>query len=120
VDKEVARVALLAPDDSEAAWAGHKVRTAAEQSLAAARRIEWRLADTLGRDRDRGIKQEGATLDVLQGLEMPAVLVEIGFLDHAEEGPYLFPRKASAPSPRPWPAPSPTCAAASSAVAESP
>jgi N-acetylmuramoyl-L-alanine amidase len=90
VDKEVARVALLAPDDSEAAWAGHEVRTAAEQSLAAARRIEWRLADTLGRDRDRGIKQEGATLDVLQGLEMPAVLVEIGFLDHAEEGPYLL------------------------------
>jgi len=90
VDKEVARVALLSPDDTEAAWAGHKVRAAAAQSLAAARRIEWRLADTLGRDRDRGIKQEGATLDVLQGLEMPAVLVEIGFLDHAEEGPYLL------------------------------
>jgi N-acetylmuramoyl-L-alanine amidase len=90
VDKEVARVALLAPDDGEAAWAGHQVRTSAEQSLAAARRIEWRLADTLGRDRDRGIKQEGATLDVLQGLEMPAVLIEIGFLDHPEEGPYLL------------------------------
>jgi N-acetylmuramoyl-L-alanine amidase len=90
VDKEVARVALLSPNDTEAAWAGHKVRTAAEQSLVAARRIEWRLADTLGRNRDRGIKQEGATLDVLQGLEMPAVLVEIGFLDHAEEGQYLL------------------------------
>jgi N-acetylmuramoyl-L-alanine amidase len=90
VDKEVARVALLAPDDAEAAWAGHKVRVAAEQSLAAARRIEWRLTDTLGRDRDRGIKQEGATLDVLQGLDMPAVLVEIGFLDHEEEGPFLL------------------------------
>ena len=90
VDKEVTRVALLAPDDSDAAWAGHQVRNAAAQSLAAARRIEWRLADTLGRANDRGIKQEGATLDVLQGLEMPAVLVEIGFLDHAEEGPYLL------------------------------
>ena len=90
VDKEVARVALLAPDDSEAAWAGHQVRTTAEQSLAAARRVRWRLADTLGRDRDRGIRQEGATLDVLQGLEMPTVLVEIGFLDHPEEGPYLL------------------------------
>jgi N-acetylmuramoyl-L-alanine amidase len=90
VDKEVARVALLAPDDSEAAWAGHQVRTAAAQSLAAARRIEWRLADTLGRERDRGIKQEGSTLDVLQGLDMPAVLVEIGFLDHPQEGPYLL------------------------------
>jgi N-acetylmuramoyl-L-alanine amidase len=90
VDKEVARVTLLAPDDSEAAWAGHKVREAAKQSLAAARRIEWRLADTLGRNRDRGIKQEGATLDVLQGLNMPAVLVEVGFLDHEEEGPFLL------------------------------
>jgi N-acetylmuramoyl-L-alanine amidase len=90
VDKQVTRVALLAPDDSEAAWAGHRVRETAEQSLAAARRIEWRLADTLGRTRDRGIKQKGATLDVLQGLDMPAVLVEVGFLDHESEGPYLL------------------------------
>jgi N-acetylmuramoyl-L-alanine amidase len=90
VDKEVARATLLAPDDAEAAWAGHQVRATAMQSLAAARRIEWRLADTLGHDRDLGIKQKGATLDVLQGLNMPAVLVEVGFLDHAEEGPYLL------------------------------
>jgi N-acetylmuramoyl-L-alanine amidase len=90
VDKEVARVALLASDDSAAAWAGHRVREAAKQSLAAARRIEWRLADTLGRSRDRGIKQEGATLDVLQGLDVPAVLVEVGFLDHEGEGPLLL------------------------------
>ena len=40
-------------------------------------------------DRDRGIKQRGAQLDVLQGLQMPGVLVEVGFLDHPEEGPYL-------------------------------
>jgi len=90
VDKEVTRTTLLAPDDSEAAWAGHRVRETAKQSLAAAVRIEWRLADTLGRDRDRGIKQKGATLDVLQGLDMPAVLVEVGFLDHETEGPYLL------------------------------
>jgi N-acetylmuramoyl-L-alanine amidase len=90
VDKEVARATLLAKDDAEAAWAGHQMRAAAEDSLAAARRISWRLADTLGRDRDRGIKQEWASLDVLQGLEMPAVLVEVGFLDHAEEGPFLL------------------------------
>jgi N-acetylmuramoyl-L-alanine amidase len=90
VDQEVARVALLAPDDAEAAWLGHKVRVTAEQSLAAARRVQWRLTDALGHDRDRGIKQAGATLDVLQGLDMPALLVEIGFLDHAEEGPFLL------------------------------
>jgi N-acetylmuramoyl-L-alanine amidase len=90
VDKEVTRVALLAADDDEAAWAGHRVRETAKQSLAAARRIEWRLADSLGRSRDRGIKQEGAILDVLQGLDMPAVLVEVGFLDHDTEGPELL------------------------------
>jgi len=96
VDREVARVALLARDDGDAAWAGHQVREAAVQSLAAARRIEWRLADTLGHDRDLGIKQKGATLDVLQGLDMPAVLVEVGFLDHEEEGPFLLSEEGQA------------------------
>jgi N-acetylmuramoyl-L-alanine amidase len=96
VDKEVARVALLAKDDTEAAWAGHQVREAALQGLAAARRIEWRLADTLVRERDRGIKQEGATLDVLQGLDMPGLLVEVGFLDHEEEGPFLLSEEGQA------------------------
>jgi N-acetylmuramoyl-L-alanine amidase len=90
VDQEVARVALLADDDAQAAWDAHRARTLAADSLAAARRIRWRLADALGSDRDRGIKQAGATLDVLQGLDMPAVLVEVGFLDHAEEGPFLL------------------------------
>ena len=90
VDQEVARAALLAEDDAQAAWAAHQARTSAADSLAAARRIRWRLSDALGSDRDRGIKQAGATLDVLQGLDMPAVLVELGFLDHAEEGPFLL------------------------------
>jgi N-acetylmuramoyl-L-alanine amidase len=90
VDQEVARAALLADDDAQAAWAAHQARTAAADSLAAARRVRWRLSDALGSDRDRGIKQTGATLDVLQGLEMPAVLVEVGFLDHPEEGPFLL------------------------------
>jgi N-acetylmuramoyl-L-alanine amidase len=90
VDQEVAQAALLAEDDVKGAWAGHRARTMAVQSLAAARRIRWRLADALGSDRDRGIKQLGSTLDVLLGLNMPAVLVEVGFLDHAEEGPFLL------------------------------
>ena len=90
VDQEVARAALLADDDAQAAWAAHRARTTAADSLAAARRIRWRLSDALGSDRDRGIKQAGATLDILQGLDMPAVLVEVGFLDHAEEGPFLL------------------------------
>jgi len=61
VEKEVTRKGLLAEDDDEAAWQGYLTRSYAVQSLAAARRIEWRLADTLGRDRDRGIKQAGST-----------------------------------------------------------
>lgn len=72
-----------------AAWAARKVRVAAVDALAAARRIEWRLADAIGRASDRGIKQAGASLDVLQGLEVPGVLVEVGFLDHSVEGPEL-------------------------------
>jgi N-acetylmuramoyl-L-alanine amidase len=94
VEKEAARKGLLADSDGDAAWEGFRTRNHAIQSLAAARRIEWRLADALGQDRNRGIKQRGATLDVLQGLDMPAVLVEVGFLDHAEEGKFLLTEKA--------------------------
>jgi N-acetylmuramoyl-L-alanine amidase len=90
VDIEVAQAALLAKDEVQGAWAGHQARTRAAESLAAARRFRWRLADSLGSDRDRGVKQLGATLDVLQGLTMPGVLVELGFLDNVEEGPFLL------------------------------
>jgi N-acetylmuramoyl-L-alanine amidase len=90
VDIEVAQAARLAEDEVQGAWAGHQARARAAESLAAARRFRWRLADALGSDRDRGIKQLGATLDILQGLNMPGVLVELGFLDHAEEGPFLL------------------------------
>jgi N-acetylmuramoyl-L-alanine amidase len=89
VDEEAAVAAVTAGSNSDAAWSAHRVRATAAESLAAARRIEWQLSDTLGPDRDRGIKQNGAALDVLQGLKMPAVLVEVGFIDHAEEGVLL-------------------------------
>jgi N-acetylmuramoyl-L-alanine amidase len=89
VDADVEAATLAAESDADAAWAEHRVRTTAAESLAAARRIEWQLADSLGADRDRGIKQSGAALDVLQGLTMPAVLVEVGFIDHQEEGRLL-------------------------------
>lgn len=91
VDVDAAEAVLLAPSDSDAAWAGHRVRATARESLSAARRIAWRLGDALGTELDRGIKQTGAaSLDVLQGVRMPAVLVEVGFLDHPEEGAYLL------------------------------
>jgi N-acetylmuramoyl-L-alanine amidase len=92
VDQDVAaaaRAAGGAGDPAAAAWAAHRVRAAAADALSAARRLSWRLADALGRERDRGIKQTGASLDVLQGLEVPGVLVEVGFLDHPQEGEEL-------------------------------
>jgi len=48
------------------------------------RAIQDRLARVLGKAGDRGLKQ--AALDVLKGHRAPAVLVEVGFIDHAEEG----------------------------------
>jgi N-acetylmuramoyl-L-alanine amidase len=89
VEMDAEAAVLGARDAAEAAWGSHRVRTTAAESLAAARRIEWQLSDALGPDRDRGIKQSGAMLDVLQGLKMPAVLVEVGFIDHEEEGRVL-------------------------------
>jgi N-acetylmuramoyl-L-alanine amidase len=78
-----------APDRAEAAFLAHRVRASAREAVAAASRIAWRLGDALGVDRDRGIKQGGATTDVLEGLQMPGVLIEVGFLDHPVEGPYI-------------------------------
>jgi N-acetylmuramoyl-L-alanine amidase len=95
VDADAEAATLAAPSDADAAWEQHRIRATAVESLAAARRIEWQLSDSLGADRDRGIKQSGAVLDVLQGLEMPAVLVEVGFIDHEEEGRLLA-------SPKGW------------------
>ncbi|HJZ88410.1 MAG TPA: N-acetylmuramoyl-L-alanine amidase [Polyangia bacterium] len=48
------------------------------------RAIQDRLAHLLGAAGDRGLKQ--APLDVLKGHRAPAVLVEVGFIDQAEEG----------------------------------
>jgi N-acetylmuramoyl-L-alanine amidase len=90
VDIEAKAAAAVAADPAEAAWAANRIRATAVESVAAAQRLGWRLGDALGLHRDRGIKQAGALLDVLQGLKMPGVLVEIGFIDHPEEGLYLM------------------------------
>ncbi len=81
--------AATIPDPAAAAFAAHRVHATAREAVAAASRIAWRLGDALGIDRDRGIKQGGAATDVLEGLEMPGILVEVGFLDHPSEGPYI-------------------------------
>jgi len=52
------------------------------------RAMQDRLARALGKTFDRGLKQ--AALDVLKGHRAPAVLVEVGFIDHPEEGPLML------------------------------
>jgi N-acetylmuramoyl-L-alanine amidase len=81
--------AATAADPAQGAFAAHRVRATARESVAAASRVAWRLGDALGIEQDRGIKQAGATTDVLEGLQMPGVLVEVGFLDHPVEGPLI-------------------------------
>ncbi len=90
VERDVGTMMLLEDDPALAAFAAQRVYATAAESLEAARRIRWRLADALGADRDRGIKQVDASLDVLQGLTMPGVLVEVGFLDHPDDAPRLL------------------------------
>jgi N-acetylmuramoyl-L-alanine amidase len=48
--------------------------------------MQARLAEV--RAGDRGVRQ--APYDVLDGVRAPAVLVEVGFIDHPVEGPELF------------------------------
>jgi N-acetylmuramoyl-L-alanine amidase len=50
--------------------------------------VQRHLGDVLGPARDRGVKR--APFDVLHEARAPAVLVEVGFLDNAEEGPRLL------------------------------
>jgi hypothetical protein len=47
------------------------------------------MTRVLGVDARRGVKQSGAALDVLRGAGTAAALVEVGFLDHPEEGSRL-------------------------------
>jgi N-acetylmuramoyl-L-alanine amidase len=80
-----ANVAALGSPGVGGVWAAHAVHAAGERSLAAARVLDRRLAEALGRANARGIRQTGAALDVLRGTGVPGVLVEVGFLDHPED-----------------------------------
>ena len=53
-----------------------------------ARLIQQALRGARGPRGDRGVKQD--SMHVLLGATMPAVLVEVGFLDHPVEGPALL------------------------------
>jgi N-acetylmuramoyl-L-alanine amidase len=57
-----------------------------------AERIQARLGDARGAEWSRGVRQ--GSMDVLMGPTMPAVLVEVGFIDHPVEGAELLRREA--------------------------
>jgi N-acetylmuramoyl-L-alanine amidase len=57
---------------------------AQESSAALAAAVQRELRDVRGAALDRGVRQDAQ--HVLLGAVMPAVLVEVGFLDHALEG----------------------------------
>lgn len=59
-------------------------RLAQEPSVALARRIQAELGKVRGESPDRGVKQD--SMHVLLGATMPAVLTEVGFIDHPVEG----------------------------------
>lgn len=54
------------------------------ESAELARAVQRALREVRGRDRDRGVRQ--APFDVLAGLRVPGVLVEVGYIDHPFEG----------------------------------
>jgi N-acetylmuramoyl-L-alanine amidase len=85
-DRVAALQASRATGTTDAIWRLNRTRELVEQSLEAAKRLQWELADTRGKSADRGIKQNWAALDVLEGLTMPGILVEVGYIDHVEEG----------------------------------
>lgn len=76
-------------EPSDAVWAAHEAMAQGELSILAAGLLSQRLAERLGRDASRGVRQTGASLDVLRGAGAPAALVEVGFIDHPGEGQLL-------------------------------
>jgi N-acetylmuramoyl-L-alanine amidase len=89
IEDDAAVAAAREPDDADAVWAAHRVRNAAARSAKAAYVFEHRLKEAMGPRSSRGIRQRGASLDVLRGTGAPGVLVEIGFLDHPDEAAQL-------------------------------
>jgi N-acetylmuramoyl-L-alanine amidase len=57
---------------------------ATERAARLASAIQDELRAVRGAEGDRGVRQ--ASFDVLMGASMPAVLVEVGFIDHPDEG----------------------------------
>jgi N-acetylmuramoyl-L-alanine amidase len=76
------------PDDVAAILDDVERNAAQDEALALAAGMQARLAQVWGPTNDRGVRQ--GSQDVLMGLTMPAVLVEMGFIDQAVEGQLLL------------------------------
>jgi len=63
---------------------GVALRSSAELALS----VQRRLRALRGKETDRGVRQD--SMHVLLGATMPAILVEVGFIDHPQEGPELM------------------------------
>ena len=83
------RAATAAEDPTRGLIARQQVREQARRSVALAQAIQGRLGAL--RPPDRGVRQ--AAYDVLDGVTVPAALVEIGFVDHPVEGRELLDRR---------------------------
>jgi len=100
IEDDAALAALSESQEGAAIWKAHGIRASGEASIALARIVSARLTEALGADANRGVKQSGAALDVLRGVGAAAALVEIGFLDHPEEGAQLASAAAREPIAR--------------------
>jgi N-acetylmuramoyl-L-alanine amidase len=89
---EARRAASHERDDVQALLAELRGLDAHQRSLRLAERVQARLVAATAHDNqatiDRGVRQAG--YDVLAGANAPAVLVELGFLDHPLEGAQLL------------------------------
>jgi N-acetylmuramoyl-L-alanine amidase len=89
IDKEAKRLAMGAAqagrnDDMAAILTDLRQRALAQRAGRFASMIQRGLRKVRGKALDRGLRQ--APFDVLLGLQMPGVLVELGFIDHPVEG----------------------------------
>lgn len=81
-DIEARNAGASAPDPVDGMLARARVRGVARESARLADAVRAHLAQV--RENDNGTRQ--APFDVLENLKMPATLIEIGFIDHAQEG----------------------------------
>ncbi|MCA9666955.1 MAG: N-acetylmuramoyl-L-alanine amidase [Myxococcales bacterium] len=87
-ERQLARGASAPGADAAAILADIAQRGVRRASLSLAQRVQQQLSKARRAAPGRGVRQ--APFDVLMGLTMPGVLVEVGFIDHPSEGPELL------------------------------